>query len=77
MSRADERDLIEELAGAFRPRDPRELAFHPAFYDLSEEGREEAFELAVRMRRLEAALDPEGYSGTVRAVLDRLPRVSD
>ena len=34
--------------------------------------REVAFELARRSRVLEAALDPDGYSTTVRAVLARL-----
>ena len=80
MRPGDEAPLIEEVAGAFRPRDPRALAFLPAWHDLSPEGREEAFELSLQMREMEAALDPEGYSSTVRAVLVRIfevPRVHD
>jgi hypothetical protein len=68
----DESELIEEVAGAFRPRDPRTLASLPAWHDLSPEGRERAHALAVEMRTLEAALDPAGRSATVRAVLGRL-----
>lgn len=72
MSTPEERPIVEEVAGAFRPRDPRRLAFLPAWHDLSPEGREEAFALSVEMRALEAALDPQGYSSTVRAVLSRI-----
>ena len=68
----DEEPLIEEVAGAFRPRDPRALGVLPAWHDLSPEGREEAFELSVQLRALEAALDPQGQSSTVAAVLARL-----
>lgn len=70
--REDESALIEETAGAYRPRDPRALGVLPAWHDLSPEGREQAFELSVQLRALEAALDPQGRSGTVRAVLGRL-----
>lgn len=72
---SDERDedaMIEELAGAHRERDPRELRYHPVFYDLSEDGRREAHVRALASRRLEAALDPEGWSSTVHAVLGRI-----
>ena len=70
----EEELLIEEVAGAFRPRDPRQLAFLPAWYDLSPAGRELAYERSLTQRALEAALDPHGYSGTVHAVLGRLTR---
>lgn len=74
MTTPDERDaLIEALAGAFRERSPRgDVRPHPAFFDLDDAGREEAFELSMEVRRLEAALDPEGLSATARAVLARL-----
>ena len=72
MSDPDEALLIEEVASAFRPRDPRRVGVLPAWHDLSAAGREAAFELATRMRAVEAALDPEGYSSTVRAVLERI-----
>ena len=72
MSERDEASLIEEVAGAYRPRDPRAVGTLPAWHDLSPAGRDEAFELSARMRQVEAALDPRGYSSTVRAVLDRI-----
>jgi hypothetical protein len=69
----DREALIEAVAGAFRPRDPfGEVRGHPAFYDLDEEGRAEAFEAARALRAMEAALDPEGLSTTARAVLARI-----
>ena len=69
----DREDLIEQAAGAFRGRDPHgNILAHPAFHDLDEAGREEAFALAARLRELEAALDPEGLSTTARAVLARI-----
>ena len=64
--------LIEALAGAQRDTDPREVLFHSAFYDLKPEERLAAADLARGMRRLEAALDPRGYSTTTHAVLARL-----
>jgi hypothetical protein len=70
----DEARLIEEVMSAWRPHDPREIAFHPAWHDLDERAREEAFERARRLRIMEAALDPEGLSSTARAVLARIER---
>jgi hypothetical protein len=70
----DDARLIEELTTAWRPHDPRELAFHPVWYDLDERAREEAFERTQRLRAMEAALDPEGLSSTARAVLARIGR---
>lgn len=67
-----EQAMIEELAGAWRPHDPHTLRSHPVFWDLSEAGRVGAHELALATRSLEAALDEDGYSSTVRAVLARL-----
>jgi hypothetical protein len=67
-----EEELIEEVAGAYRARDPRAIAHAPAWFDLSPEARDAAFEASTRMRALEAALDPEGRSATVRAVLARI-----
>jgi hypothetical protein len=72
--RDDEREeLIEALAGAYRARSVLgEVRPHPAFFDLDEAGRVEAFELGRELRRLESALDPEGLSTTARAVLSRI-----
>lgn len=71
---ADERELlIEQAASAYRERNGfGEIREHPAWHDLDEAGRHESFELAVRLRRLEAALDPEGLSTTARQILARL-----
>ena len=72
----DREALIEALAGAYRARDPHgAITSHPAFHDLDDEGRIEAFEMAQRLRVLEAALDPEGLSTTARAVLARIRAV--
>lgn len=68
----DESALIEEAAGAWRPADPRQVAVLPAWHDLSPEARLAAHQLATELRRIEAALDPRGQSGTVRAVLRRI-----
>lgn len=74
---ADEREenLIEEVVSAHRERrDELELREHPAWHDLSDEGRRQAYTRTVEQRRLEAALDPEGLNTTARAVLARLTR---
>ena len=75
MTREDTELLIEQAASAYRPRDrDGGAAPHPAWADLDAAGRREAFEVAQKLRRLEAALDPEGLSTTARAVLARLYR---
>jgi hypothetical protein len=67
--------LIEAATTAWRPRSlSGELRPHPAWSDLDSAGRLEAYEATRALRRLEAARDPEGLSGTVRAVLARLER---
>jgi hypothetical protein len=69
----DREELVEQAAGAFRARDVHgRILAHPAWHDLDEAGRAEAFDLAARLRGLEAALDPEGLSTTARAVLARI-----
>ncbi|MFO0660042.1 MAG: hypothetical protein U0165_09465 [Polyangiaceae bacterium] len=71
----DREALIEAAAGAYRARDPYgSIRSHPAWHDLDEEGRREAFERARKQRALEAALDSEGLSTTAKAILSRLPR---
>lgn len=73
MSRDEQEILIEEVLSAWRPLDvdgrPRG---HPAFYDLDTEARVEAARAALRLRQMEAALDPDGLSTTARAVLERI-----
>jgi hypothetical protein len=74
MTDEEREALIEEAASAFRPIDPLSgrARAHPAWHDLDDAGRLAAFEAAVEQRRQEAALDPEGASATVRAVLRRI-----
>jgi hypothetical protein len=73
MTPEERETLIEAAATAYRPRDGRgELGPHPAYMDLDEAGRQEAFDRATRDRQLEAALDPNGLSSTARAVLARI-----
>ena len=64
--------LLEEAAGAWRPRGVEGGRPHPAWADLDAAGRLEVYELTRVLRRLEAALDQEGLSTTVRAVLSRI-----
>jgi hypothetical protein len=67
--------LLEQLATAYRELTPHgQLREAAAFHDLDEAGRTEAFELALRARVIEAAIDPLGRSSTVHAVLARLRR---
>jgi hypothetical protein len=62
--------LIEQVASAFRSRDPfGRIQEHPAFADLAPDGREAAYALASELRRIEAALHPEGLSSTGQHVL--------
>lgn len=71
----DDDDTIEQVAGAYRPRPMQgtgELRYLPAWHDLSEAGRAEAFRRAVVLRTMEAALDADGLSTTARAVLARI-----
>jgi hypothetical protein len=75
MTRTERAILIEAATTAWRPRSPSgEIRPHPAWSDLDAAGRTEAYEAARVLRRLEAARDPKGLSGTARAVLARLGR---
>jgi hypothetical protein len=69
----EEEALIEAASAAWRPRDrDGAVRAHPAWHDLGEEGRVRAYEAARASRVIEAALDAEGLSSTVRAVLARI-----
>lgn len=73
MTDDERRALIEQAAAAHRSVAPDgTLRAAPAWYDLDDEGRREAAALAMEMRRLEAALHPEGLSTTARLVLGRI-----
>jgi hypothetical protein len=76
----DERDrdgLIEQVAGAHRFRDGHGRVLpHPAWADLDEAGRVEAFDRALIVRRIEQAFDPAGLSATAQVVLARIAAAS-
>jgi hypothetical protein len=69
----DEAPLVEAVVGAYRERgSDGAVRGHPAFFDLDQAGRREAFEATLAARALERALHPLGRSSTVTAVLGRL-----
>lgn len=76
MAEEDERDrdaLIEQAAGAHRFRDGHgRVLSHPAWADLDDAGRIDAYERALIVRRIEQACDPDGLSSAARAVLRRI-----
>ena len=71
-----ERDaLIAAASSAFRARDAEgRVLVDPAWLDLDEAGRLEAFDVTRALRALEAAAAPDGLSATARAVLARIRR---
>lgn len=65
--------LIEQAASAFRERNAwGRIVPAPAWWDLPPEARESVFQLQIESRIVERALQPDGRSTTVRAVLERL-----
>jgi hypothetical protein len=72
MKRED-RDLMEQALSAWRPRD-RDGAVrgHPAWHDLDPDARRAVYDETMRLRAIEAALDPDGLSSTAQAVLARI-----
>lgn len=68
----DREGRIEAATTAYRPHRRDGIGSHPAWDDLDEEGRRVSFDRAAALRKLEAALDPEGRSSTVLAVLARI-----
>jgi hypothetical protein len=73
---AEERELlIAQATTAHRSRDAEgQLQLHPAWLDLDDAGRREAFDRTVEVRALEATADPAGLTSTARAVLGRILR---
>ena len=69
-----ERDaLIEAAVTAHRERDREgRIEPPPAWWDLAPEDAEELFLRQVVTRELERAARPQGWSGTVSAVMRRL-----
>ncbi|HRG97330.1 MAG TPA: hypothetical protein PLR99_13845 [Polyangiaceae bacterium] len=71
--RDDDDALLAEVVGARRPPPlGGALRYHPAWADLSPQGREEAHRITMGLRAAEAALDPDGLSTTSRLVLARI-----
>lgn len=72
MSDRERELLIEAVCSPFRARDPLgRIVASPDWWDLSPADREAAFDAQLEARHLERALDPDGLSGTARAVLTR------
>ncbi len=68
-------NLVSHATSAHRARDADGRVLpDPAWMDLDADGRRAAFEETVRLRRMEAALDPQGLTPTAYAVLARLSR---
>jgi hypothetical protein len=75
MSRRDDAEAarLEATLGAHRERDADGLpSAPPQWWDLSPEACELACLRQAEARILESALDGRGWSGTVKAVLERL-----
>lgn len=69
----DEEILLEQVVSAHRERAlDGAIRTHPAWHDLPEDVREQAFAETVVQRQLEAALNPNGLSTTARSVLARI-----
>ncbi len=67
--------LIEEVVSAWRQHGvDGEIRASVAWHDLDEAGRLEAHQQTVRMRQLEAAMDPDGLTTTGRHVLALITR---
>lgn len=70
---SEEELLLEQAVSAHRERRvDGSIRSHPAWHDLSDEARAEAFEATAVSRQLEAGLDEQGQSTSVRAVLTRI-----
>ena len=73
MDTRDTERLIEEALTAWRPRAPDgRILPHPAWADLTPDGRGRLFDEATQLRALEQAIDADGISATSRAVLTRI-----
>jgi hypothetical protein len=72
--RGKELDILLEMAASpFRESDVTGRVLPaPAWLDLSPDDRERLFDLQAGSRLLERALDPEGLSGTGKAVVARV-----
>lgn len=67
--------LLERAVSAHRERRfDGAITSHPAWHDLDAAGRRAVFEETFKQRMTEQALDGEGHSTTVRALLTRISR---
>jgi len=65
--------LVEAAVTAWRARDASgTIQPHPAWADLDDAGRSEAYAATLQTRALEAALDADGLTTTGRVVLARI-----
>ncbi len=68
-----EQALLEQVTSAHRERGvDGQIKSHPAWHDLDQAARVEAFEETLVLRMLERALDAQEQSTTVKALLARL-----
>lgn len=76
MTREEEL-LLEQVTSAHRERGvDGTIRFHPAWHDLDDAGKRAAFEATLEARQLEAAIDAEGLSSTIRSILARMTQAS-
>jgi len=73
MSDRDRDALIEAALTAYRDRDrDGRLVPPPAWWDLPPDALDDLFEAQLLARDVERRTDPDGMSGTARAVLGRI-----
>ena len=73
MNEPDLEVLLEAATTTFRERDRQgRLVPPPAWFDLPAESLDRLHRRQLHAREVEKAMDPNGLSGTVKAVLDRL-----
>jgi hypothetical protein len=73
MNDREQDALVEAAVTAYRRRDPEGRLVPPAeWWDLAPEALEELYRRLLLTRELERLIDPQGWSGTVRAVMERI-----
>jgi hypothetical protein len=73
MSDRETRELIETAITSYRERDiDGRIVPPPAWWDLPPQALDELFVEQMLTREIERAVDPQGESGTVKAVLARI-----
>jgi hypothetical protein len=71
----EEEILFESVLGSHRSRRSNgEIAWSAEWFDLSERLRIEAAETTIVQRELERAMDPQGLSSTIHAVMSRISK---